>query len=892
MAQRNRFSRFESNHILRTMMRPVLLLFMACIMVLNGCSAIDRGLKKFSTADWSGSNLSSIPYENRLQQYRQGNLVPNPSFEQGWGIADDQKGTFTLKGWQKVGRNVEWINRESGADAAQEVGTGSHAVKIARKKAGELDDAEGILSDYIPVIPGNYYFTYRVKLNHITSHNPRLGARLQDAVVIRVLFFDDHKHPVDPGAMNPVSQTLIDSSDKGYSFSNYWAIDDFPWGTVRGRTYNYPYSEGDVPDRTRYVRLFFGLKGSGTMWLDDIVFRYSKWNFTALERLMPYFDRPLPPTQRIIPTPKNIYPLNDVVFYDSQSAQPEMLLIVLPENPAAAEQAAAKILQQKIRLVIGAVDPAAETKELGIRIIKNDVPDNDMLNAGLIFSVGRNRFFQQIQPELPMQLIRNKQQGYIIASEKVGNAQAVFLNGTTPLANYYAAATAVQLFADNACVYHNAAVIDYPDFLGRAYVFKKWENSRELENDINAMEKMSLFKLNKVYLGYNRSGSSWFKIDALYRRGIRDAGNWCRKNGTISLAMMVNPYSHLGFEASVETLDDQLRYTWIHGSPQSLAMLKNVYKFALDAGANTIMLLADDSVPHAGTTHQNYSLYTEEDKNRFINLQNAQAYVINHLKQWLEAEYPETRLEFCPPWYSNEHIDRSRGKAEQYFKDLTFQIPPDVAVVWTGPTIRSLSIDMADLYRYKGLIGRWPMIWDNTLYARSLKSRDYGGYPAHYPGKVKLCNLFEPFDTYRPDNFQNYSDHAQMYTNGSAYSEVYRIKYATVADYEWNTAAYDPELSLWKVLRRLYGEACAKELLRFNNAYYEVYDACLRMELEGVNPDYIKRGNKFLRSMDDHLATLSAALPGSKRLVNELSAYLNTQKKWFEKLSRTPGSQE
>ena len=875
-------------------MRTAFLLFMGCSMALNGCATIGRGRDTLSTAAWSGSDPSNIPYTQRLQLYAQGNLVPNASFEEGAGAAADPQGSFRLMGWEKVGRNVAWISPESGADAAQEARTGSHAVRIARKKAGELDEPEGILSDYIWVLPGNYYFSFGVKLKNITSAKPRLGARLQDAIVIRVLFFDGHKQPLDPGALNPVGQTLIDSSDKGYAFSNYWAIDDFPWSTVRGRTYHYPYSEGDVPDRTRYVRLFLGLKGRGTMWLDDIVFRYSKWNFTALERLRPYFDRPLPPTQRIVPTPKKIYPLNDVVYYDPHSAQAEMILIVLPENPAAAEQAAAKILQQKIRAVIGkAVAPAAAAARAPeIRTIQYNPAQKDMPHAGLLFSVGRNAFLEQIQPDLPLQLIRNKQQGYVIASEKVGNAQAVFLNGTTPLATYYAAATAVQLFEDNACVYHNAAVIDYPDFLGRSYVFKKWENSRELETDINAMEKLSLFKLNKVYLGYNRSGESWFKVDALYRRGIEAAGSWCRENGTISLAMMVNPYSHLGFEASAATLADQLRYTWTHGNPQSLAMLKQVYKFALDAGADTIMLLADDSVPHAGTNRQNYALFAAEDKKRFINLQNAQAHVINQLKRWLEAAYPETRLEFCPPWYSNEHIDRSRGQAEQYFKDLVFQIPPEVALVWTGPTIRSLSIDMADLYRFQRLIGRSPMIWDNTLYARSSTNPSYGGFPAHYPGKVKLCNLFEPFDTYRPDNFQNYSDGARMYTNGSAYSEVYRIKYATVADYEWNTAAYDPELSLWKVLCRLYGPACAKALARFNDAYYEVYAACLRLAAAGGNPDDIKRGTTFLRAMEDHLAALSAALPGSRRLVNELKDYLSAQKKWFEKLSQAAESRQ
>jgi hypothetical protein len=872
------------------MTSSALFFLLAGATVLSGCAAIDRGLKKDGTADWSSSNPLSIPYEKRLKQFRQGNLVPNPSFEEGRVITDDPANTFSLKGWQRVGRNVEWTNQNSDGGAAQEVSTGIHAVKITRKRAGELDDAEGIISDYISVIPGNYYFTYKVKLKHITSHGYRPGVQLQGALAIKVLFFDSQKQPVNPAEMNPVSQTLFDSSDKGYSFSNFWTIDDFPWGTVRGRTYNYPYAEGDVPDKTRYVRLFLGLKGSGAMWLDDIVFRYAKWNFTALERFKPYFDQPLPLEASIVPTPKNIQRLNDIVIYDPQSDELGPPLIVLPEKPAPAEQAAAKILQQKIRDVIGAAVPAAEKTELPIRIIKGGLTDSDRVSAGLIFSIGRNRLYRQIHPDLPWQSIRDKQQGYIIKAERVGNTQVIFLSGATPLASYYAAATAVQLFEKDSCVYHNATVIDYPDFLGRSFVFKKWENSQELANDIGAMERMSLYKLNRVYLGFNRNGRSWYHLDALYLKGIEDAGKWCRDNGVMNLAMMVNPYSHLGFEPTAENINKLLRYTWTHDSPQSLEMLKNIYRPALETGADTIMLLADDSVPRIGRNRQNYSLYTVEDEKRFINLQNAQAHVINQLKKWLDAAYPGTRLEFCPPWYSNEHVDRSQGKAEPYFKDLAFQIPQDVAIVWTGPTIRSLSIDMADLYRYQQLIGRWPMIWDNTLYARSLKSRRYGGYPAHYPGKVMLCNLFEPYDTYRPDSFQNYNDGRRMYTNGDAYSEVYKIKYATVADYEWNTAAYSPELSLWKVLCRLYGPACARQLLLFNNAYYEVYAACLAMESQGVKVEYIKRGNKFLREMDDHIAATAAALPESSQLLKELENFRKAQESWFNQLSQASGS--
>jgi hyaluronoglucosaminidase len=681
---------------------------------------------------------------------------------------------------------------------------------------------------------------------------------------------------------------LIDNSDKGFSFSNYWMIDRFPWAEVRGRTYNYPFSEGDVPDSARYVRLFFGLKGIGAMWIDDIDYRYSKWNFTALERFKPYFAKPLTLDQSIIPTPQSFQQINDVLFYEPSMPDSSLPVIVLPENPGPADYSAAKILQQKIDEVLGRLMPAGENNRSKSRIVEYDFSFNDILNAKLVFSIGKNKTIKKVQPHLPLTAVQDKLQGYIIKSARVGHTDIVFLYGETALARYYAAATAIQLFDGHKAVYHNATVVDYPDFLGRSYVFKNWKNSGELQNDLVSLARLSLYKLNKVYLGYNRPAEKWHQADELYRKGIKEAGRLCRKSGVMSLAMMVNPYSHLGFEPSAANFNDQLRYRWTHGSPASFEMLKALYRMALDAGAETIMLQSDDSVPHAGRNRRNYSLYTVEDKNRFVSLQNAHAHVINKLKQWIDSEYPGTRLEFCPPWYSNEHIDHGQGKAEFYFHDLVFQIPRDVAIIWTGPTIRSLSIDMADLYRYKSLIGRWPMFWDNTLYARNLEARNYGGYPTHYPRKVRMCNLFEPYDTRRPQEFQKYSDGRQMYTNGSADTEVYKIKYATVADYEWNTAAYNPELALWKALTQSYGRAAAERLLRFSDAYYGVFEMCFRIKSAGANSEYIENAEKFLAGMRQYLKDISTELPGQTSLLKELEYYLKKQEKRFAESVNRP----
>ena len=97
--------------------------------------------------------------------------------------------------------------------------------------------------------------------------------------------------------------------------------------------------------------------------------------------------------------------------------------------------------------------------------------------------------------------------------------------------------------------------------------------------------------------------------------------------------------------------------------------------------------------------------------------------------------------------------------------------------------------------------------------ARNIETTVYGGYTTYFPGKVRMCNLFEPLDTERPAGFHELNHGRHLCVNGTAKNEVYRNKFATVADYEWNTSAYFPERSLWKALVNAYGPACARQVL-------------------------------------------------------------------------------
>ncbi len=853
-------------------------------MVLSACTVVEKSGQQFEPSGWSSSDPLSIPFNIRQSQFKAGNLVPNFSFEKGRRTNDNK---FELEGWQTVGSGVSRVRQKPGSHAAREANTDQYAVKIIRTAAQAADEPAGVFSDYLPVIPGNYDFSFHIRLTDVRSHQRQPGLIPENSVAIKMLFFDKNRHPLDPMAPLPVRNTLIDTSDKAYAFAQLSRIDNFGWHRVRGRSYQYPMSEGDIPDATRYVRLFIGLKGSGTMWIDDVDLRYSKWNFTTLERFRPYFTRRLTLAEKITPTPRRFQSSGEVIYHDARKPDANPPLIVLPGNPAPAELSAAALVQKEIDTILSRVSPGRARKCTILRTTDRRFSLEDIRDAPLVMSIGHNRLYRQVQPDLPLDVIRDKNQGYIIDSRQIGDSHIAFLVGRTPVASFYAAATAVQLLEPDSGVYHAATVVDYPDFLSRSFAFKKWQNKRELDRDLENIDGMSRYKLNRAYISPVPARKLWQDSVPVYLEGIKAAGKLCTTGGTMNLAVMANPYSHFEFFPSVENLSDEDRYLWTHSNPESLALLQNFFKVGLEAGADTIMYLADDFVPSRGGSRHHYSLYTIEDENRFGTLANAQAHVINRLQEWIDRDYPGTRLEFCPPWYATDFIHHSDGEAQKYFKALIAQIPRDVDIVWTGPAVRSLSIDMADIQRYRSIIGRWPLVWDNTLYARSIATINYGGYTAHYPGKVRMCNLFEPFDTYRPEGFHRYSSQGRIYTNGRAYRDTYRIKFATVADYQWNTAGYDPELSLWKVLTRTYGEACARSLIYFNDAYFGLYQVCLRMQTEGRRQAFIGQGREFIQAMTGYLKQLDDASCAGQTLTRELENLKDRQIRRFEKLTRS-----
>ena len=343
---------------------------------------------------------------------------------------------------------------------------------------------------------------------------------------------------------------------------------------------------------------------------------------------------------------------------------------------------------------------------------------------------------------------------------------------------------------------------------------------------------------------------------------------------------MINPYFHLPMEMEEGKIPDSLRNIFSHCNPDDIRKITSLIDLAVKNGSKTVMICADDHVPHGGTTRGQYTLFTDKDKAAYTNIAAAQSEMMNNLSK----KYGNNvRFEFVPAPYLNEFVDYGMGSAEAFFRDFTAHCPKDLAIIWTGNTVRSLSYDMADIRRYSDLIGRKPMLWDNTPYARESLNK-YGGYPALYPGKAVMCCLFEPYDIIVPKDFYKYMD-KDIYSNGGGFSELYKIKYPTFADFAWNNNAYNPDFSLYKTLLWLFGKENAMKLLQFNDSYFKLESVASEIRIskeipkeapvKEVSVEQKAAAELYIKQIENTYQELTKSLK-NERLLKELESVKTT----------------
>ncbi|MFW5699336.1 MAG: glycoside hydrolase family 20 zincin-like fold domain-containing protein [Bacteroidota bacterium] len=416
-------------------------------------SCIENNRHENLQVKWSSRNAYNIPYRLRLQKFEDGNLVQNNGFESGKYYEFNTKSRpFDILNWKKTSDFVEWVDIQNGAVYdSSEVHSGTHAVKIIKPLADETEEkGEGIMSEFIRVIPGKYHLSLYVRLENIKSAKARLGTRLYDAVDIRLIYYDKNKLEINPNIYSEFHKSHINTSFKGYSFSNFNEIDSLGWTEVYCESAYPPFPDGYIPDNARFVKVFIGLKGSGILWADDINLSYTADNFSLTEKLAPYFEATYDAYDLLMPGPKSIEKLNTLSLSLENDSLKSQLALKIPKNqvPASAMNLLMEHLEKyDIEVVSKKSVNQPEKYKLVIDVPVKPISDNAIDST-----------FKALKK-------KGKEAYSILCSRNGGNVVKVISN--SPDGYFNAFSTLIQLIDTTENNFYKANITDWPSYTSR-----------------------------------------------------------------------------------------------------------------------------------------------------------------------------------------------------------------------------------------------------------------------------------------------------------------------------------------------------------------------------------------------------------------------------------------
>jgi len=182
-------------------------------------------------------------------------------------------------------------------------------------------------------------------------------------------------------------------------------------------------------------------------------------------------------------------------------------------------------------------------------------------------------------------------------------------------------------------------------------------------------------------------------------------------------------------------------------------------------------------------------LQYKADRERFGSIADAQSALANRLLDHLRRRESEVMLLFCPTEYTG-------AKGSGYLDALGQKLSPDIAVLWTGQEVCSPCIEADHARGFGAAVRRKPLICDN--------------YPVNDYDRRRL--FLGPLLNRSADLSEAAGG---LLSNPMNEAEASRIALLTIADYTWNSHAYEP-LPSWRAAVMHVGGPCAcSDLERF-----------------------------------------------------------------------------
>jgi hypothetical protein len=270
------------------------------------------------------------------------------------------------------------------------------------------------------------------------------------------------------------------------------------------------------------------------------------------------------------------------------------------------------------------------------------------------------------------------------------------------------------------------------------------------------------------------------------------------------------------------------------------------------------MLRSDDVVPTAGASPFSYGLTSENDKRLFGSLGALHANLVNDAFRTLHRPF---RLEFVPPWYNWRFALREPALARAYARDFREHLLAAVDLVWTGPSVRSLTIDPFTTRAFSSEFGAGKLtLWDNSTFARRHKD-----FWLDKSGQSERLSFFEPYQV----EGDWIPEHKGVFVNAQFFERT-RVQLVTAGSYLWNPDAYEPYRILWTYLVRRFGAAGAKKLVSADAVLWRAHARLLRKD--AIDTEEVQRTierTEALRNVSsgDNVTLLDELLAKMRELV-------------------------
>jgi len=204
------------------------------------------------------------------------------------------------------------------------------------------------------------------------------------------------------------------------------------------------------------------------------------------------------------------------------------------------------------------------------------------------------------------------------------------------------------------------------------------------------------------------------------------------------------------------------------------------FKQLTDLGATHFGMLWDDIA---------WELQHESDSLKYISTAQAHADFTNRVWDKLIAYNERAKLTVCPMHYAG------RGN-EPYLVDLGRELKPRINLMWTGRSICSEYLDIADAVIFERSALRPALYWDN------FPVNDGGLQVNLYIGPVRG----------REKGLHKYS--AGLLANPMLQFEASQIPISTIGEYLWNSEKYNPDEAWERALVKLISDESDRSALR------------------------------------------------------------------------------